>query len=1554
MKLIPLLLALVCLSLPGMAEDDGFRPLFNGKDLAGWEGDPRLWKVEDGIVIGTCDGPDQLAHNSFLIWRDGVVGDFELRATMRVIGDNNSGIQYRSRELPEVAPFVIAGYQCDVHPAIEHTGMTYEEKGRGIFGLNGKKVMLDPGGERWLLSEHEPVKADISEWNEFTIIARGNRLIHQVNGRVTSELIDHHESGRALEGLLAIQLHRGNPNRVEIRDLRLRDLNDGEIIPFDAAKLPAGAKKIERPGTRHPQGTGPVISRGDARDRSSVFPLKSDEVVALVGGANIERTRFNGFLQTHLIGSQPDGNIVVRNFGWEGDTVFEQWRDGGNVERLDARRREAERRNQRVTGSTSWRQQRDWREQLSDAGASVVMAQFGQMEALNGREGLAAFLEAYDGLIDEFAAEGRRVVLVSPMPFEKTALPHWPDLTTRNVDVVAYIDGILELAAKRGLFFVDLSRLPSGDRPLTDNGFQLNEHGHRLVADHLANALGIAPRPESETAGVRREILEMERLWFDYWRPMNWAFLEGDRTTQPYSKDWRDADKRIFPQEMKDFEPLLKRADENIRAALVGKPTTPIGIRSSIPVEPPSAKPQSPEEELASFQILDGFAVNLFASEADGVVNPIQIRWDERGRLWVACAVSYPQIKPGEKANDYVLVCEDTDGDGRADRFHKFVEGLFMPSGIELGDGGLYVAQGTELLHFRDTDGDDVADTSRIVLGGFGTADSHQMINGLNWGFGGELWFTQGHHIYSRVETPFGVETLNRAGVWRLRPRTGHLDPFFQWSSAGANCWGVFTTRHGQPFHKSGANIGAYYSTPGLIRSSLAVDSRALNLCLAPIKQVGFEFLESSHFPEEMQGRIVIGGYYANLLEWHELKYEDGLFSTTLLPNLIETTNSVFRPVDVRCGPDGAVYVADWYNPIIGHYQASYRHPDRDKEHGRVWRVTCKGRPLVKPAPLAGAGIGEWLEQLDSPERWASYQAKRLLFENDSAEVIAALDPWVADLKKDLPKEEYRRLQALSIFEAHETPRPALLRELLRSADARIRAYATRALSTWARDGRLDDALPLLEAQIADEEPLVRLEAIVAASYLPHPRASVVAARALDFPFNAYHQHALTKTLHATHARWAPGLTEGKLDFDRDEYLLFALRNGWGENPPAHLGKPAVPSDGATAIMRRQIERHRDEPARRSLWLKSLAETATTIEDRRYALEQGARDPAVLVALAGKPRAGTPAEIVPLIDPLFAEDKLRAPVVRLAGAWKLDAFTDRIRSLANDPAAPLAARRAALSALGDFGTDTTILRRLLDDPASTDLHPVALDALIVARAEEAADFVLGRLDGVKTADQAAAWLNPLVNREAGSAALLKSLRAPESLAPDAAKAVLQALNTTGRGDAKLSAELMRLAGIDASLPVYTKEYVANLVKAARTFGNAGEGKKIYERQGCIACHLPGAPQSKIGPDLSAISRGMPIDMIIAEVVWPALNVKEGYEAATVTLKDGSVITGFKQTETAEAIAVRDMVTGELRTIARETAASIRTGGTVMPSGLTAGLDEAQLAHLIRYLSELGK
>src|SRR3989454_11359198 len=165
-----------------------------------------------------------------------------------------------------------------------------------------------------------------------------------------------------------------------------------------------------------------------------------------------------------------------------------------------------------------------------------------------------------------------------------------------------------------------------------------------------------------------------------------------------------------------------------------------------------AADADDPAAELASFQVADGFAVNLFASELDGVIKPIQMRFDARGRLWVIGSTVYPQIEPGQVPNDKVLILEDTDGDGRCDKTTVFADGLMIPTGLELGNGGAYVGQGTELLFLKDTDGDGKADERRVVFRGFGTADAHQTINSFRWGPGGELWMCQGLHVRSRIE----------------------------------------------------------------------------------------------------------------------------------------------------------------------------------------------------------------------------------------------------------------------------------------------------------------------------------------------------------------------------------------------------------------------------------------------------------------------------------------------------------------------------------------------------------------------------------------------------------------------------------------------------------------------------------------------------------------------------------------------------------------------------------------------------------------------------------
>ena len=222
------------------------RNLFNGKDLTGWDGNPELWSVQDGLITGITKENEPLPYNQFLIYRGGSVKNFELRVSVRQTG-NNTGVQYRSRELPEVGKWSIGGYQCDIHPTAANNAMLYDERGRGIVAKNGQEVIVDTAGTKWIVKDQSPVEVNVADWNEYKIIARGNHLIHQVNGKTTSDIIDFQEKERELEGLLAFQVHRGPAMKVEIKDVFLKELPDGDLLTLEQHPIPANAKKVEAP-----------------------------------------------------------------------------------------------------------------------------------------------------------------------------------------------------------------------------------------------------------------------------------------------------------------------------------------------------------------------------------------------------------------------------------------------------------------------------------------------------------------------------------------------------------------------------------------------------------------------------------------------------------------------------------------------------------------------------------------------------------------------------------------------------------------------------------------------------------------------------------------------------------------------------------------------------------------------------------------------------------------------------------------------------------------------------------------------------------------------------------------------------------------------------------------------------------------------------------------------------------------------------------------------------------------------------------------------------------
>jgi mono/diheme cytochrome c family protein/glucose/arabinose dehydrogenase len=640
-----------------------------------------------------------------------------------------------------------------------------------------------------------------------------------------------------------------------------------------------------------------------------------------------------------------------------------------------------------------------------------------------------------------------------------------------------------------------------------------------VVARLVAQQLGASYTEAADLSSLRAAIVEKNRLWFDCWRPANWSFVYGDRISQMYGKA-----SEIAPSLKESFElrkPMVAKLDANIHAIARGDKVAPLVPAPAALVKTPPVI--SVEDELASFTVADGYEVNLFASEDLGVVKPVQFSWDEKGRLFVACSPTYPQTAPGEKPSDFILVLEDTDHDGKADKSWRFAEGLTMVQGVEPGDGGVFVCDFDSIIHLRDTDGDGKADAKRVLFSGFGIGDTHQLANSITHGPDGSLWFTQGLHAFSRVETAHGIARLDKAGVWRLNPRTQKMEGYFNGGKAGANCWGVAFDDYNQVFHKSGDRPDGYYTVPGLVSIADPDEYHAVGkLFFTNPKTTAIEFIGTRALPDEAQGCAFIAGFIGNVAELHRVEDDGAGFKSEQLPKLLRSSSTAFRPVDVSVGPDGAMYLADWFNPVIGHYQASYADPQRDRTHGRIWRISAKGRPGVKQPDLASMKPGELLEQLRSPERWTRNQAKRLLFDGASGEVLKAADAFIA--KND---DEHLLLEVCGVFEAHESPRPALLARLLGAKDPRVRAYGARVAGNWA--DRVPDALALLGKSIRDEHPRVRLESVVACSHVQRPEAIEVAAQALDSPRDRFIDYALTQVVKSLKPQFLPVMKQLKL-----------------------------------------------------------------------------------------------------------------------------------------------------------------------------------------------------------------------------------------------------------------------------------------------------------------------------------------------------------------------------------------------------------------------------------------
>lgn len=862
--------------------------------------------------------------------------------------------------------------------------------------------------------------------------------------------------------------------------------------------------------------------------------LQQGDHICLVGNALGERMQHHNWWETLLHQGFPSKELTVRNLCFPGDEPNERIRSE-NFGSPDAH--------------------------LTHSKASVVLYFFGFNESFAGVDGLQKFQSEIEQLVEHtkqqnYSGKGApRIVLISPIAFENTGDKNLPTGETQNKNLALYTTALSQAAQKAGVGFVDLFHptlelFEKSDARLTLNGAHLNDDGYRELAGILMDGLFDGKHPSTFDSAIKAVVHDKNFHWWHRYRAVNGYSIYGARGAAGSDGTYNNTD--VMERERAILDQMTANRDRRIWELAQGKqaaeaiddsntlpfinPKTNVGVPNDPNVKAGklgSLEYRNAAEQQKLFKLAPGYEINLVASEEEfpELANPVALNFDSKGRLWVSTMPSYPHWKPKTPMNDKVLIFEDHNNDGKSDECKVFADGLHQPTGFEIGRGGAYIAQQPDILFVKDTDGDDVADVRVRQLIGFDSADSHHGLAAFTWGPEGALYFQEGTFKFSQVESPYGLTRLHEAGIWRYDPQTEKFGVHV--SLAFSNPWGHVFDRWGQDFIADASPGFSYWAAPisgkidypakhpgGSQHRRIAKETGGDPQFVFPTfypkrtrPSAACELVSSRHFPPEAQGNFLLANCIGDraILNHRVWEKASGFKGEEVTP-LVSCDDGNFRPIDIQFAPDGSLYIVDWHNALIGHLQHNLREPHRDHSHGRIWRVTYKDRPLLKPAKIAGEPIPALLELLKAPEDRTRYRVRRELAERKTEDVIPALKDWSNKLDPSDKNYELYRLESLWMYQTHNVVELDLLKQLLNAEDYHARAAATRALSFW-RD-QIDAPLALLKPRIADPHPRVRLEAVRALSYLePSEQVVEAALEVLNYDMDDYLQYTLDETM---------------------------------------------------------------------------------------------------------------------------------------------------------------------------------------------------------------------------------------------------------------------------------------------------------------------------------------------------------------------------------------------------------------------------------------------------------
>ncbi len=824
---------------------------------------------------------------------------------------------------------------------------------------------------------------------------------------------------------------------------------------------------------------GGDVSAQDSSQGQSLQLTKGDHI-AIIGNTLADRMQHDGWLETYIQALHPELELTFRNLGFAGDEISKRPR------------------------SESFGDADQW---LTKCEADVVFCFFGYNEALRGDSGFSGFEADLAEMIDHMRSQqyngqsAPQLIVCSPIAHENLYSPHLPDGSENNEKLAKYTQRMREICEAKGVIFVDLFTPTKryyeiAKQPLTMNGIHLLDYGNQVVAGEIVRQLFPGKTATASVAKLREAILDKNYYWFSRYRVVDGYNVYGGRSKLAWHGQ-SNAD--VMQREMEIFDVMTANRDKRIWAIARGgdleviddniPPEVEVQTNKQGPNEDGSWPYLGGKEAIEKMKVADGMEVNLFASEErfPRLVNPVQMAVDTDSRLWVSVWPSYPHWNPTEPRRDAIVILPDEDLDGEADELIVFADQLNSVTGFEFWNGGVLVAAPPEIWFLKDTDGDDRADQKIRMLQGVSSADTHHSANAVLIGPDGWMYWSRGIFNVANFETPTTTFRSGQSGVHRFNPRTFEFEFHFP---IGPNPHGDVIDRWGYQFANDGTGGTGSYVNIGKGKGNKQWFEKRVR----PVAATGI--LSSSHFPDANEGNFLICNTigFLGVLQ-HEVRYNGADITATEIEPILVSSDPNFRPVDIEVGGDGALYVADWHNTLIGHMQHNMRDPNRDHEHGRIYRVTAKGRQLSKPAKMKGKPIAEVCENFFAKANGTRYRARLELSGRDSDDIADQVQAFADRLNPKLVSAERDQAQALLeslwVFEEHRIPNIELLKKTFQADEPRVRAAAVRTLGHWA--GRVNDWESTLQAAAQDESALVRAEAVKAAvEFSDNPLATEV------------------------------------------------------------------------------------------------------------------------------------------------------------------------------------------------------------------------------------------------------------------------------------------------------------------------------------------------------------------------------------------------------------------------------------------------------------------------------